>query len=86
MSYSGHMYSEMAPQASVMTSTEVNLKNMDDPSVCWRQPYENCTGIHDAFTAIYFISFWMGEESRKILPQYGIFLVLRPSKQPLEDP
>nr|POE73438.1 hypothetical protein CFP56_08740 [Quercus suber] len=86
MSYSGLMYSEMAPRASGMTSTEVNLKNMDNLSVCWRQPHENCTGIHDAFIAIGFISFCMGEGSRKILPQYGIFLVLRPSKQPLEDP
>ena len=68
MSYSGLMYLEMAPQVSVMTSAEVNLKNMDDPSVCWRQPYENYTGIHDAFTAIGFISFCMGEGSRKILP------------------
>ena len=68
MSYSGLVYLEMAPQVSVMTSAEVNLKNMDDPSVCWRQPYENCTGIHDAFTAIGFISFCMGEGSRKILP------------------
>jgi len=68
-----------------MTSTMVNLKNMDDPLVCQRQPYENCTRIHSAFTAIGFISFCMGEGSRKILPQYGIFLVLRPSKQPLED-
>ena len=41
-----------------MTSTEENLKNMDDPSICWRPPYENCTRIHDAFTAIGFISFW----------------------------
>ena len=68
MSYLGLVYLEMAPQVSVMTSAEVNLKNMDDPSVCWRQPYENCTGIHDAFTAIGFISFCMGEGSRKILP------------------
>ena len=45
MSYSGLVYSEMVPQASVMTSAEVNLKNMDDPLVCWRQPYENCTGF-----------------------------------------
>ena len=27
MSYLGLVYSEMAPQASVMTSTEMNLKN-----------------------------------------------------------
>ena len=67
MSYSGLMYLEMVPWASVMTSTEVNLKNMDDPSVCWRQPYENCIEIHGAFTAIDFISFFMGEGSRKIL-------------------
>ena len=68
MSYSGLVYLEMAPQAFVMTLAEVNLKNMDDPSVCWRQPYENFTGIHDAFIAIGFISFCMGEGSRKILP------------------
>ena len=86
MSYSGFMYSEMAPHASVMTSTEVNLENMDDPPVCWRQPYENCTEIHDAFTAIGFISFCMGEGLRNILPQYVIFLVFQLSKQPLEDP
>ena len=41
MSYLGLVYSEMALQASVMTSIEVNLKNMDDLSVYWRQPYEN---------------------------------------------
>ena len=75
----------MVPQATIITLIEVNLKNMDDPSVYWRQPYENCTRIHDAFTAIGFISFCMREGSRKILPQYGIFLVLRPSKQALED-
>ena len=75
----------MALQASVMTSIKVNLKNMDDLLVYWRQPYENWTGIHDAFITIGFISFCMGEGLRKILPQYGIFLVLRPSKQPLEN-
>ena len=85
MSYSGLMYLEMVPQAYVMTLTEVDLKNMDDPSICWRQPCENCTGTHDNFTAINFIPFCMGEGLRKILPQYGIFLVLEPSKQPLED-
>ena len=79
------MYSEMALQASVMTSIEVNLKNMDDLSVCWRQPYKNWTGIYDAIIAIGFISFCMREGSRKILPQYGIFSVLRLSKQPLEN-
>jgi len=68
MSYLGLVYSEMAPHASVMTSIEVNLENMDYPPVCWRQPYENCIEIHDAFTVIGFISFCMGEGSRKILP------------------
>ena len=65
MSYSGLVYSEVVPQASIMTSTEVNLKNMDDPLVCWRQPYENCTRILDAFIAISFISFWHGRRIKK---------------------
>ena len=80
MSYSGLVYSEVVPQASIMASTKVNLKNMDDPLVCWRQPYENCTRILDALLPSASSLFGMGEGSRKIMPQYGIFLVLQLSK------
>ena len=73
MSYLGLMYLEMVPQAYVMTLTEVDLKNMDVPLVCWRHPYENCTEIHDAFIAIGFIFFFLGEGSRKIRPNMAFF-------------
>ena len=39
MSYSWFVYLEIVLEVSIMTPTEVNLKNIDDLSVSWRQSY-----------------------------------------------